>query len=46
MWFDGVSFARKVLNNSTIPGTPFDGGGGAFHAGPQAMTDGQTLPVI
>src|SRR6266702_878720 len=46
MWFDGVSFARKVLNNSTIPGTPFDGGGGALHAGPQAMTDGQTLSVI
>src|SRR6266487_2455088 len=46
MWFDGVSFARKVLNNPNIPGTPFDGGGGALHAGPQAMTDGQTLPVI
>ena len=46
MWFDGVSFARKVLNNSSIPGTPFDGGGGALHAGPQAMTDGQTLSVI
>ncbi len=46
MWFDGVSFARKVLNNPDIPGTPFDGGGGALHAGPQAMTDGQTLPVI
>src|SRR6266576_4316969 len=46
MWFDGVTFARKVLNNPNIPGTPFDGGGGAFHAGPQAMTDGQTLPVI
>src|SRR6266704_5848682 len=46
MWFDGVSFARKVLNNPNIPGTPFDGGGGALHAGPQAMTDGQTLSVI
>ena len=46
MWFDGVRAARQVLNNPTIPGTPFDGGGGAAHAGPQAMTDGQTLPVI
>ncbi len=46
MWFDGVSFARKVLQNPNIPGTPFDGGGGALHAGPQAMTDGQTLSVI
>lgn len=46
MWFDGVTFARKVLKNPNIPGTPFDGGGGVLHAGPQAMTDGQTLPVI
>ncbi len=46
MWFDGVSFARKVLHDPNIPGTPFDGGGGALHAGPQAMTDGQTLAVI
>src|SRR6266480_946016 len=46
MWFDGLSNARRVLNDPTIPGTPFDGGGGALHAGPQAMTDGQTLPVI
>ncbi len=46
MWFDGVKAARQVLNNPSIPGTPFDGGGGALHAGPQAMTDGQTQPVI
>ena len=46
MWFDGVDNARRVLNNPNIPGTPFDGGGGVDHAGPQAMTDGQTLPVI
>jgi hypothetical protein len=46
MWFDGVKAARQVLNNPGIPGTPFDGGGGALHAGPQAMTDGQTQPVI
>ena len=46
MWFDGVKAARQVLNNPNIPGTPFDGGGGVLHAGPQAMTDGQTQPVI
>ncbi|HLX40175.1 MAG TPA: hypothetical protein VKR42_06560 [Ktedonobacteraceae bacterium] len=46
MWFDGVKAARQVLQNSAIPGTPFDGGNPALHAGPQAMTDGQTLPVI
>ena len=46
MWFDGVTAARQVLNNPKIPGTPFDGGGGPLHAGPQAMTDGQTAPVI
>ena len=46
IWFDGVKAARQVLNDPTLPGTPFDGGGGPLHAGPQAMTDGQTLPVI
>lgn len=46
MWFDGVKAARRVLGDPTIAGTPFDGGAGALHAGPQAMTDGQTLPVI
>ncbi|HLJ33787.1 MAG TPA: hypothetical protein VKU38_09060 [Ktedonobacteraceae bacterium] len=46
MWFDGLKAARQVLQNNTIPGTPFDGGNPALHAGPQAMTDGQTLPVI
>jgi len=46
MWFDGVGTARAVLQNPNTAGTPFDGGGGTLHAGPQAMTDGQTLPVI
>jgi len=46
MWFDGVDPARQVLQNPALPGTPFDGGKGVLHAGPQAMTDGQTLPVI
>ncbi|HEX7737749.1 MAG TPA: hypothetical protein VF458_23065 [Ktedonobacteraceae bacterium] len=46
IWFDGVTAARVVLNDSTIPGTPFDGGCCPLHGGPQAMTDGQALPVI
>ncbi|HTK09920.1 MAG TPA: hypothetical protein VL485_22300 [Ktedonobacteraceae bacterium] len=46
IWFDGVASARQVLNDPTLAGTPFDGGITAFHGGPQAMTDGQTLPVI
>jgi hypothetical protein len=46
MWFDGIKAARQVLQNPNLPGTPFDGGGGPLHAGPQAMTDGQTAPVI
>ena len=46
MWFDGIINARQVLHDSSLSGTPFDGGGGPLHAGPQAMTDGQTLPVI
>lgn len=46
MWFDGVNSARQVLGDPNIPGTPFDGGHTPLHAGPQAMTDGQTLPVI
>jgi hypothetical protein len=46
LWFDGVQNARNVLGNQAIAGTPFDGGGGPLHAGPQALTDGQTLPVI
>jgi hypothetical protein len=46
MWFDGVAAARQVLHNPGIPGTPFDGGNPPLHAGPQAMTDGQTTQVI
>jgi len=46
IWFDGLPAARAVLHNPTLAGTPFDGGHGALHAGPQALTDGQTLPVI
>jgi hypothetical protein len=46
MWFDNINNARAVLHNPNVAGTPFDGGGGQLHAGPQALTDGQTLPVI
>jgi hypothetical protein len=46
MWFDGVDAARQVEHDPTSAGTPFDGGGGALHAGPQAMADGQAQPVI
>lgn len=46
MWFDGLDSAFDVLKNRSLAGTPFDGGFGPLHAGPQAMTDGQTLSVI
>jgi hypothetical protein len=46
MWFDEVTTARRVLDDPKIAGTPFDGGRGPLHAGPQAMTDGQALPVL
>ena len=38
--------AQKVLNDDTLKGTIFDGGNPPLHAGPQAMTDGQTAPVF
>jgi hypothetical protein len=46
MWFDVLNTAQQVLQNPALTGTPFDGGHGVLHAGPQAMTDGQSLPVI
>jgi hypothetical protein len=46
MWFSSLQDAQKILNNSTLKGTPFDGGNPPLHAGPQAMTDGQTAPVF
>src|SRR2546421_664958 len=46
MWFDGVSNARKGLNDPTVARTPFDGGGGALHGRAQAMTEGQAVPGI
>jgi hypothetical protein len=46
MWFSELPDAQKVLNDQTLKGTPFDGGNPPLHAGPQAMTDGQTAPVF
>ena len=46
MWFASLQDAQKVLNDDTLKGTIFDGGNPPLHAGPQAMTDGQTAPVF
>jgi len=46
MWFASLQDAKKVLNDDTLKGTIFDGGNPPLHAGPQAMTDGQTAPVF
>lgn len=46
MWFSSLQDAQKALNNNTLKGTPFDGGSPPLHAGPQAMTDGQSAPVF
>jgi hypothetical protein len=46
MWFSKLEDAQKVLNNTSLKGTLFDAGNPPLHAGPQAMTDGQTLPVF
>ncbi len=46
MWFSSLQDAQKALNDTTLKGTPFDGGNPALHAGPQALTDGQIDPVF
>ncbi|HEU5226227.1 MAG TPA: hypothetical protein VFU49_00340 [Ktedonobacteraceae bacterium] len=46
MWFSSLKDAQQVLNDGTLKGTIFDGGSPPLHAGPQAMTDGQTDPVF
>jgi hypothetical protein len=46
MWFSSLQDAQSVLNDDTLTGTIFDGGNPPMHAGPQAMTDGQTAPVF
>ena len=46
MWFSSLQDAQKALNDTTLTGTPFDGGNPPLHAGPQALTDGQTNPVF
>ncbi len=46
MWFSSLQDAQSILKDNTLKGTPFDGGNPPLHAGPQAMTDGQTDPVF
>ena len=46
MWFASLKDAQQVLNDNTLKGTIFDGGNPPLHAGPQAMTDGQSAPVF
>ncbi len=46
MWFSSLQDAQQVLNDETLKGTIFDGGNPPLHAGPQAMTDGQSAPVF
>jgi hypothetical protein len=46
MWFSSLQDAQKILKDTTLQGTPFDGGTPPLHAGPQAMTDGQADPVF
>ena len=46
MWFSSLADAQKALNDPTLKGTIFDGGSPPMHAGPQALTDGQTNPVF
>jgi hypothetical protein len=46
MWFSSLQDAQKILNDTTLKGTPFDGSNPPLHAGPQAMTDGQDAPVF
>jgi len=46
VWFASLQDAQKALNNPALKGTPFDGGNPPLHAGPQALTDGQTAPVF
>jgi hypothetical protein len=46
MWFSSLQDAQKILNDDTLQGTIFDGGNPPLHAGPQAMTDGQSAPVF
>lgn len=46
MWFSSLQDAQSVLNDDSLTGTIFDGGNPPQHAGPQAMTDGQSAPVF
>jgi hypothetical protein len=46
LWFASLKDAQAALHSSTLKGTPFAPGSPPLHAGPLAMTDGQTAPVF
>lgn len=46
LWFASLKDARVALHDSTLKGTPFAPGSPPLHAGPLALTDGQTAPVF
>jgi hypothetical protein len=46
LWFASLKDAQAALHSSTLKGTPFAPGNPPLHAGPLAMTDGQTAPVF
>jgi hypothetical protein len=46
LWFGSLDDAKRALRDDTLTGTIFDGGGPPLHAGPQALTDGQTGPAF
>jgi hypothetical protein len=46
LWFASLKDAQSELHNTALKGTPFAPGNPPLHAGPLAMTDGQTAPVF
>lgn len=46
LWFASLRDAQVTLHDQTLKGTPFAPGNPPLHAGPLAMTDGQTAPVF
>jgi hypothetical protein len=46
LWFGSLKDAQADLHDSALKGTPFAPGNPPLHAGPLALTDGQTAPVF
>ena len=46
IWFASLEDAQADLHDPALKGTPFAPGSPPLHAGPLAMTDGQTAPVF